>query len=112
MYGGIVECPLKCTNPDESQCFDSQEHLLYCKKVKEKCQPTDLSFQKIIYKDIFSNNVRKLKEIAVLYTRLLEIKQELMEKQEPASLDPCIGALNQCNGDTVCTPVIHCMSTF
>ena len=81
MYGGIVECPLKCTNPDESKCIDSQEHLLYCKKVKENFQPTDLSFQKIIHKDIFGNSVRKLKEIAVLYTRLLEIKQELMEKQ-------------------------------
>ena len=58
----------------------------------------------------YGNNVKKIKELATIFTNLLEIKKELSEKDEPGILDPCIGNSFQCNGDAIFTPVFHCMS--
>ena len=110
MYGGHVQCPLKCSDPDEPEWLDSQEHLLQCIKIKELFHSTDVTSHSVKYSDILGNNVKKLKELATIFTTLLEIKKELSEKEEPGILDPCIGNNNQCNGDAIFTPVFHCMS--
>ena len=110
MYGGHVQCPLKCSDPDEPEWLDSQEHLLQCKKIREHFHSTDVASHSVKYSDILGNNVKKLKELATIFTTLLEIKKELSEKEEPGILDPCIGNNNQCNGDAIFTPVFHCMS--
>ena len=106
MYGGQIDCPLKCKCSNLTQENDSQQHLLQCKKIQEEFESSDIISEPLQYSDIFGNNVKKLKELTIMFNKLLDIKEKLCEKQEPATLDPCIGTSNnQCNGDTMFTPV-------
>ena len=60
----------------------------------------------IQYSDLFGDNVRKQKALAVLYRKLLDIKDAIIKEREPADLDPCTSVSNiLCNGDAIFTPV-------
>jgi hypothetical protein len=49
--------------------------------------------------------MKKQKELTVLFTRLLEIKQKLSKETKPENLDTCFGSDTLCNGDAIITPV-------
>ena len=87
LYGGQIQCPLNCWLDKEDPEIDSQEHLLNCTKVLKEFKSIDIVNGKVEYSDIFGTNVKKQKEVAVLFTQLLEIKAKLIE--EPGALDPC-----------------------
>ena len=109
LYGGNIQCPLNCCLDTEDQEIDSQEHLLNCTKVLKDFKSSDIVNEKVQYSDIFGTNIKKQKEVAVLFTQLLEIKEKLIE--EPVALDPCTSVSHQCNRDAMFTPVsIVCLS--
>jgi hypothetical protein len=59
------------------------------------------------------SDIKNQKQIAVLFAKLIEIKQEINKEREPANLDPCISySINLCNGDWRCKiyTSIDCMS--
>ena len=111
MHGGHIDCALNCWSTDDQSCKDSQEHLLLCNTIMQRFHSTELS-EDIQYCDIFGDNVKKQKLLAVLFARLLEIKEDIIKEREPADLDPCTsGSYNLCNGDAIFTPVsIVCSS--
>jgi hypothetical protein len=71
----------------------------------QRFHSTELS-DDVQYSDIFGDNVKKQKILAVLFTRLIEIKEEIIKEREPADLDPCTSSSNNlCTGDAIFTPV-------
>ena len=105
MHGGQVDCPLKCWSTNAQPVIDSQEHLLTCKPITERFHSNDIA-EDVQYSDLFNRNVKKQKQLAVLFAKLLEIKNQICEEREPANLDPCISDINLCNGDARSTPVL------
>ena len=107
LYGGDVKCQLNCWKTGEIPESDSQEHLLHCSEMQKHIQISEVVSDKLEYCDIFGKNTKKLKELAVLFTKLLNIKEELISKsREPALLDPCT-CVGQClcNSYAIFTPV-------
>ena len=105
LYGGMVDCPLKCWSPNEIHPEDSQEHLLLCRILLEKFTTEEISETKVEYSDILGNNLKKQKEAVVLIIKLIEIKQEILKQDNPdAVLDPCM-SFDLCNRDATLTPV-------
>ena len=104
-----MSCPLKCWSSEPVE--DSQEHLLDCSKIKEKFITNHVISEPICYDDILGKDVKKQKELAVLFTKLLKIKKELIT-DEPVILDPCMRGVNHlCNRNAIFTPVsVVCLS--
>ena len=90
---------------------DTQQHLLVCSKLKTEFKSNELA--QVDYKDIFGE-VRKQKEAVVLFCKLLEARDRLLQdrdNQPPEDiLDPSMGN-RLCCVDTVLTPVfcINCI---
>ena len=106
LHGGQVDCPLECWSTNSQPFKDSQQHLLVCKTILDRFQTNDIveDFQ---YSDLFGKDIKKQKQIAVLFAKLIEIKQEIKKEREPANLDPCISySINLCNGDARSSPVL------
>ena len=62
--------------------IDSQEHLIKCVKLEEVKPNTILNHNEIEYKDIFSNNVDKMKLLVEHFRRALEAREILEEKTD------------------------------
>ena len=75
MHGGQIDCPLKCWNIIDQPVKDSQQHLLVCKPVLERFQSNDIA-EDIQYSDLFGKDVKRQKQLTVLFAKLIEIKQE------------------------------------
>jgi hypothetical protein len=71
LYGGKVECPLKCWGNGENPMEDSQQHILECKKLK--VTNMNIASDKIVYNDLFGD-VRRQKEAVTLFADLIEMK--------------------------------------
>ena len=76
LYGGKVECPLKCENQSlhEPAFKDSQEHLLWCERVK--LQNPIIAQGKAEYSDIFAH-VNRQKEVITMYLMLIEEREKI-----------------------------------
>ena len=70
MYKNCLHCPLNCWEQHEKAPLDTQEHMLHCKKLNVSGVDT-VSLSKIEYSNLFSD-LKKPKEIAVLYQQLLQ----------------------------------------
>ena len=106
LYGGQINCPLECWSSTDTPAIDSQQHLLDCTVLSENFHSTDTVSEGVVYSDILGCNTNKQKEIAVLYTKLLAVKENLMSTREPAQLDPCTcDGTCLCNRDSILTPV-------
>ena len=80
-------CPL-C-----EQEVDDQPHLLSCTEISNKMETEETAAGKIKYDDIFSNDVRKQKEITSLYLKLFKIRSRILEdknSQEAPSTTPMV----------------------
>ena len=90
LYGGKIECPLKCWDPKkyEPAPADSQEHSMACNRLKTTS--SNISLGMVEYKDLFSD-VLKQKEVITWFIELLENKEKMLqEKENPPGdkLDP------------------------
>ena len=99
LYGGKVECPLKCENQSlhEPAFKDSQEHLLWCERVK--LQNPIIAQGKAEYSDIFAH-VNRQKEVITMYLMIIEEREKIMksENNQPGgNLDPSNGSSCCCN---------------
>ena len=63
---------------------EDQPHLLACKTIKEHLKSKNITIYEMKYEDIFSENVRKQKEITTLYMELFEIKKKLENRTQEA----------------------------
>ena len=93
MYQGQVYCPLKCS---ENQFSDTQEHLLVCTKVTSNFTTNSVTEKstKVDYCDIYKDCEKSLKQIAVLFTELIKVRQKLIDF--PDNLDPCTDPITSC----------------
>ena len=92
-YKGHVNCPLNCS---EHQLADTQEHLLICSKIAANFTSNNIAENnsKFDYSDIYIDCEKSLKQIAVMFTDLLEVRQKLIEP--PDTLDPCTDLIASC----------------
>ena len=80
LYNGNIECPLNCwdVNFNEPAPPDTQEHLLWCNKIN--LSTNIIARNKSEYEDIF-RDMYKQKEIISLYTKLIDLRENLMKKE-------------------------------
>ena len=82
-----LNCQLKC---QDKNAQDSQSHLLQCKVLLQKLSLEELTRKNNVkYEDIF-DNLEKQREVAVVLTRLLEVREELMEENLPVGTQDLI----------------------
>ena len=98
LYGGRVECPLKCWSLalHEPPPKDTQEHILGCKMIQ--LEDTAIASEKIVYADLFADMLRQ-KEAITLYTRLIEEREKILSSEEP---NPPGDNLDPSNGRSCC----------
>ena len=65
-------CPVGC-----GDC-DTLPHILTCSVIKQYYKSGDVSVGQVRYEDIFSNDVRKQKQVVELYENLLEIRNRIL----------------------------------
>ena len=107
LYGGQVDCPLKCWGEGQLPIEDSQQHLLECKKLKT--QNKNIARNKISYNDLFCD-VSKQKEAVSLFSDLIELKEELTNPPGD-KLGPSIDSSQCCrNAVFTSTACIDCIS--
>ena len=84
-YKPNLSCPLNCQQGLQVQKQDDQEHLLKCETLLAKLNPDQLKhIQGICYEDLYHDIVRQ--KLAVIgFSRLLEIRNDLLEVATPAS---------------------------
>ena len=67
----------------------NQEHIMNCTVIQKSFKTDDISIDKVVYTDIFNEDIRKQKAVATLYKYVLEIRraklQNLSEKQSPST---------------------------
>ena len=71
---------MKCQDKNTQ---DSQSHLLQCEELLQKLSVEELTKTKSVnYKDIF-DSLEKQREVTMVLTRLLEIREERLEENLP-----------------------------
>ena len=98
LYGGRVECSLKCWSlaMHEPPPKDSQEHILGCNMIQ--LEDTSIANDKIEYGDLFADVLRQ-KEAVTLYTMLIEERERILSSEEP---NPPGDNLDPSNGRSCC----------
>ena len=105
LYGGKVECPMKCwdVNQNEPAPADTQEHLLICKKMK--IITNNIASGKIEYNHLFSDT-NKQREVLTLYNLMIEYREQciLKEQEDPPGGKPDPSSCNNnCCSSTIFT---------
>ena len=78
---------MKCQDQNSQ---DSQSHLLQCDVLLQKLSVEELTKTKCVrYEDIF-DSLEKQREVAVVLTRLLEIREEQLEENLPVGTQDLI----------------------
>ena len=77
-----IQCPLKCGEDDTLQ------HILQCSILKSQHTSSDMSHTDIEYKDVFSSDIIKQKQVTELYQQLLNIRTNLLNSQPVALTGP------------------------
>ena len=107
LYGGKIECPLKCWDVDKNEPApaDTQEHLIFCKKLR--IITNNIASHKIEYNYLFSDT-NKQREVLTLYNSMIEYREQciLKEQEDPPGDKPDPSSCNNnCCNSTVFT---HC----
>ena len=63
---------------------EDQRHLLSCKVIKQYIRSKNITISKVEYQDLFSQDVRKQKEITTLYLELFQIRTTLLNNSQVA----------------------------
>ena len=80
MHRHNLNCQMKCQDKNTQ---DSQSHLLQCEELLQKLSVEELTKTKSVnYKDIF-DSLEKQREVTMVLTRLLEIREERLEENLP-----------------------------
>ena len=78
MYKGDLRCYIKCSNPE---AFDQQSHILHCETIKAHLSTEEqIEAQETEYAHIYGS-LEQQKKVAVVLSRLLEIREELLEQE-------------------------------
>ena len=71
--------------------YCDQKHILECRALLNTFKTEDISKNKVVYEDIFHDDVTKQKEVTALFCALLEIRknklQDLLQEQNPSTSD-------------------------
>ena len=104
LYGGKIECPLKCWDPKQNEPApaDTQEHLLICKKLE--ITASTICRGKIEYNYLFSDT-NKQREVLTLFNSLIGYKEKLLKELEdpPGDKLDLSSCTNNCCNSTVFT---------
>ena len=106
LYGGQVDCPLKCWGEGQLPLEDSQQHLLQWKKLE--MQKKSIASHQISYDDLFCD-ISKQKEAVFLFSELIELKEKLTNPPGD-KLGLSIVSLQCCSDAVFTTPCINCIS--
>ena len=78
MYKPNIFCPLKCWPPGCPPLEDTQEHLLYCSKLK--LVHNTVANTRIVHDDIYGD-VTKQKAAVTIFKQLLVLRNEILENE-------------------------------
>ena len=71
--------------------YCDQKHILECGDLINTLESEDITRNKIVYEDIFNNDVNKQKEVTALFCALIQIRkkklQDLLKEQSPSTSD-------------------------
>ena len=79
-----AECPLGCGSTD------TLENILTCSVLQKNLQSETLANNKITFADIYSSDIRAQKQVTELYTKLMSIRENIMNNNPVQSTGPCI----------------------
>ena len=63
---------------------EDQRHLLSCRVIQQYIRSNNITISKVEYQDLFSQDVRKQKEITTLYLELFQIRTTLLNNSQVA----------------------------
>ena len=63
---------------------EDQRHLLSCRVIQQYIRSNNITISKVEYQDLFSQDVRKQKEITTLYLELFQIRTTLLNDSQVA----------------------------
>ena len=61
---------------------DSQQNILVCPKIRQKFPEIQIQIDNINYKDIYSNNLIKMRNTVQILNKLLECRKKMIEAQK------------------------------
>ena len=79
-----VACPLGCCNSD------TLPNILTCPVLQDQLKSETVATQQIVFRNIFSPDTAKQKQVTELYIQLMEIRSKLITSQPVALTGPCI----------------------
>ena len=79
-----VECPLGCGSTD------TLENILTCSVLLNNFQSETLANNKITFADIYSSDINAQKQVTELYSRLMSIRENIMNNSPVQLTGPCI----------------------
>ena len=63
---------------------EDQRHILSCRVIQQYIRSKNITISKVDYQDLFSQDVRKQKEITTLYLELFKIRTTLLNNSQVA----------------------------
>ena len=100
-YQNNLNCPL-C---DRSR--DDQPHILECQVLQDKLKTKDITIEGNVYNDLFEDTPKQ-KEITVLFSRLLDIRETLVDEDLVKMTNPSSSAeMLKSNDDLPCC-IVQC----
>ena len=83
MYQDVL-CPLECGNTD------TLPNILTCTVLQNYFTSNAVSSQKVVFEDVFSQDIQKQKEVTEMFIKLLDIREKLMNNNPVQTTGPCI----------------------
>ena len=83
-----AQCPLGCTETD------TLSHVLSCTVLQANMDSTSLATSTVQYRDIFSTDIVKQKQVTEAYIQLLKIREEMLNSMSVSNTGPVHLACN------------------
>ena len=100
-YQNNLNCPL-C---DRSR--DDQPHILECQVLKDKLKTEEVTIERNVYNDLFEDTLKQ-KEITVLFSRLLDIRETLVDEDLVKMTNPSSSAEMLKSNDDLQRCIVQC----
>ena len=88
MFQDIL-CPLGCGNTDTLQ------NVLSCTVIQKHFRSNEITTNGVVYEDVYSTDVQKQKQVADLYTKLLDVRENHINNPVDQT-GPCIDLQRLC----------------
>ena len=83
MYQDIL-CPLECG------ATDTLPNILTCTSILNYFESNEISSRKVVFEDVFSQDIQKQKEVTELFIKLLDIREKIINNNPVMTTGPCI----------------------